>query len=279
MRDVDDVSEASATRASDTSTSIGTSTTTGTSTGTTAGDGAARNWLLHRRFVLRVAGLPVEAVERLRDPRARAWAEQVLDAQDRIDALADALADPLTALVVATDDERQRRRVLALRREVFNGRVPRDPDAVRELARAAGGGTGELLERWLTARRELAGALATGGGLVDDGLAAARAELRRLAAEERLRLGLVLASPTLDGQLDAFIAEGAAGPVPAPDKRARKKERSLLSYLYRTACKTSPFSTFTAVAAGSSRSRPAKRTKGRRTRGASWATAGAAIPG
>ncbi|WP_328470884.1 lantibiotic dehydratase [Streptomyces sp. NBC_00448] len=236
------MSEASATRASGIGTSTGTSTA--------AGDGAARNWLLHRRFVLRVAGLPVEAVERLRDPRARAWAEQVLDAQDRIDALADALADPLTALVGATDDERQRRRVLALRREVFNGRVPRDPDAVRELVRAAGGGTGELLERWLAARRELAGALATGGGLVDEGLAAARAELRRLAAEERLRLGLVLASPTLDGQLDAFIAEGAAGPVPAPDKRARKKERSLLSYLYRTACKTSPFSTFTAVAAG-----------------------------
>ena len=57
---------------------------------------------------------------------------------------------------------------------------------------------------------------------------------------------LALASPTLDGQLDAFIADRSA----TPDKRARKKERSLLSYVYRTACKTSPFSTFTAVAEG-----------------------------
>ncbi|MEK8143587.1 lantibiotic dehydratase [Streptomyces sp. M10(2022)] len=35
-----------------------------------------------------------------------------------------------------------------------------------------------------------------------------------------------------------------------PDKRQRKIERSLLSYLYRTVCKTSPFSTFTGVAPG-----------------------------
>ncbi|WP_265736789.1 lantibiotic dehydratase [Actinacidiphila yeochonensis] len=63
----------------------------------------------------------------------------------------------------------------------------------------------------------------------------------------------MLASPTLDGQLDAYISDAA----PVPDKRGRKKERSLLSYLYRTACKTSPFSTFTAVATGEFRPAPA----------------------
>jgi hypothetical protein len=207
---------------------------------------ADASWLLHRRFMLRVAGLPAEAVHRLRDPAARAWADRVLAAQDRVDELAGELNDPLTVLVKATEDDRQRRRVLALRRAVFNGRVPQDPDAVRELARGSASPVGELLDGWLTARLRLAELVGEGGPLVDRGLAAARSELRLLAGEDRLRLGLALASPTLDGQLDVFIADRAA----VPDKRARKKERSLLSYLYRTACKTSPFSTFTAVAAG-----------------------------
>lgn len=46
--------------------------------------------------------------------------------------------------------------------------------------------------------------------------------------------------------MNAFVR--AAGLM--PDKRGRKLERSLLAYLYRTACKTSPFSTFTSLAVG-----------------------------
>ncbi|MFC4031057.1 lantibiotic dehydratase [Streptomyces polygonati] len=203
-------------------------------------------WLLHRRFVLRVAGLPVETVAGLRDPLARAWAGRVLDAEERLAALAAELDEPLTALVTKTDDPGPRRAVLAVRREVFNGRLPRDPAAVRELAAAIGGGTGERLVGWMEARQQLAGLLADGGPVLAEGLARARGRLRTLAGEDRLRRGLVLASPTLDSQLDAFVAD----PSPVPDKRARKKERSLLAYLYRTACKTSPFSTFTGVAEG-----------------------------
>ncbi|MFJ1585887.1 lantibiotic dehydratase [Streptomyces sp. NPDC088197] len=207
---------------------------------------APRSWLLHRRFMLRVAGLPVEAVHRLRCPDTRRWADRVLAAEERLAALAAELSDPLTVLVKATEDDTERRAVLALRRQVFNDRLPRDPDAVRDLAAALGGPTGELLADWLESRLGLEQLRGDGGPLLDRELAASRAELRGLAGEERLRLALALASPTLDGQLDAFIADRAA----VPDKRTRKKERSLLAYLYRTACKTSPFSTFTAVAEG-----------------------------
>jgi len=206
---------------------------------------AARGWELHRRFLLRVAGLPVEAVAGLRDVEAADWAGRVLDAEDELARLAAALDDPLTALVKSVEDA-QRRDVLAVRRAVFNGRLPRDPQAVRTVAGFADAATGDLLLRWLEERTALAGLAGEGDPLVTAGLARARAELRTLAGEERLRHGLVLASPTLDAQLDAFIAD----PAPVPDKRARKKERSLLAYLYRTACKTSPFSTFTGVAAG-----------------------------
>ncbi|MER5602104.1 lantibiotic dehydratase, partial [Streptomyces sp. NPDC002265] len=87
---------------------------------------------------------------------------------------------------------------------------------------------------------------AEGGTVLTAALARTRAALRDLARDDRLRRGLLLASPTLENRLDAF----AADPAPVPGKRARKMERSLLSYLYRTACKTSPFSTLTGIALG-----------------------------
>ncbi|MEU6943160.1 lantibiotic dehydratase, partial [Streptomyces rubiginosohelvolus] len=76
-----------------------------------------------------------------------------------------------------------------------------------------------------------------------------RAALRELAGHERLRRALLLASPALDAQLDAYRRTAPADGA-RPGKKERKIERSLLSYVYRTACKTSPFSTFTGVALG-----------------------------
>ncbi|MEE4542662.1 lantibiotic dehydratase [Streptomyces sp. V4-01] len=210
----------------------------------------APGWELHRRFVLRLAGLPVESVAGLRDPAAARWAAGVLDAERELHELAAELDLPLTALVKTVEDPAQRRAVLAVRREVFNGRLPRDERPARAVAARLEPAAAATLTRWLGRRRDLAALLADGGPLVDAGLAAARTRLRALAREDRLRRGLVLASPSLDAQLDAFIDQPPATGGGAPDKRTRKKERSLLAYLYRTACKTSPFSTFTGVAAG-----------------------------
>jgi hypothetical protein len=204
-------------------------------------------WELARPFMLRLAGLPVDAVGTLRSPRAAAWAEEVLDAED---ALADAgrrLSDPLAAVVGATEDEALRRAVLKLRRTVFNNRRPQDLPAALEVARHIGGQAGELLSGWLKDRVRLEELLAEGPALLAGELAVSRAALRALAADERVRRGLLLASPVLDGQLDGYLRAGR-GELPA--KRERKIERSLLAYLYRTACKTSPFSTFTGVALG-----------------------------
>jgi hypothetical protein len=196
-------------------------------------------------FVLRVAGLPVETVRPLRCPDARDWAAGVLAETDRLAAAGAELSEPLAALVRAAG-EADRRRLLALRRQVFGNTAPRDLDAALALAAGLPDPVGGTLGRWLADRRRLDERVAAGADLVAAELARTREELRALVAgEERLRAGLVLASPTLDGQLDAYLAR--TGP---PDKRTRRIERSVLSYLYRTACKASPFSTFTGVAAG-----------------------------
>ena len=201
---------------------------------------------LSPRFMLRAAGLPVEAVHALRAPDTRRWADELLAEEERLTALGAELSEPLADLVGSAPDDHRRRRLLTVRRQVFNNRLPQDGAQARELAEEIGGPTGLLLAHWLDARSRLAGLQAAGGPVVSRELALSRAELRRLATLTPLRRGLLLASPTLESKLDAFIA----GPPAAPDKRARKMERSLLAYLYRTACKTSPFSTLTTVAPG-----------------------------
>ncbi|MFD4113623.1 lantibiotic dehydratase [Streptomyces niveus] len=212
-----------------------------------------------RAFMLRVAGLPIETVRALRCPASRRWAETVLAEEERLRAAGERVGDLLHDLVGRTGDgadaapgeAEDRRALLKLRREVFNNRLPARPGAALALVAGRDAATGEALSRWLLDRRELAELRAEGVELLAGESAGARAALRGIAGEERLRKGLLLASPTLDAQIDAFVRQGADGSHDArPDKRRRKIERSLLSYLYRTVCKTSPFSTFTGVALG-----------------------------
>ncbi|MYX51649.1 lantibiotic dehydratase, partial [Streptomyces sp. SID8385] len=87
-------------------------------------------------FVLRTAGLPVETVRPLRAPGARRWADDVLDAAARLTADGEALGDLLHPLIGGLEDEAERRALLKLRREVFNNRLPKDPEAARALVAA-----------------------------------------------------------------------------------------------------------------------------------------------
>ncbi|MEY9962503.1 hypothetical protein ABIA33_000529 [Streptacidiphilus sp. MAP12-16] len=219
--------------------------TVGHSTPVNAGRGAEAR-MLSRRFMMRVAGLPIEALHGLRCPETRRRADELLCEEARLRTLGADLSDRLGALVKANEDDGQRRKVLALRRQVFNNRLPADLPAALELADLLSGPTAELAAGWLTDRQRYEESRSRAAAAFDEDLARSRAELRRLAKADRLRLGLLLASPTLDSQLDAFISAANA----TPDKRGRKLERSLLAYLYRTACKPSPFSTFTSVVPG-----------------------------
>ena len=204
-------------------------------------------WELAEPFMLRLAGLPVDAVAGLRSPRAAAWAEEVLDAEESLADLGRRLSDPLAEVVGAAEREDLRRAVLKLRRTVFNNRRPSDVAGAFAVADRIGGEAGDMLGAWLKDRVRLEELLAGGPGLLSGEVAAGRTALRALAADERLRDGLLLASAALDGQLDGYLR---SEPGSLPAKRERKIERSLLAYLYRTACKTSPFSTFTGVALG-----------------------------
>lgn len=203
-------------------------------------------------FMVRVAGLPVESVQELRCPQSRRWADEVLDESAQLRLLAEKAGDQLHDLIGGSDDEPLRRALLKLRRDIFNNRLPATDSADRVLDRvhSLDPAAASTLADWLTGRRALDGRLGAGAGLLAAETGRSREALRALAGHERLRRGLLLASPALDAQLDAYRKQPPS-PGARPDKKQRKIERSLLSYVYRTACKTSPFSTFTGVALGS----------------------------
>ncbi|MEU9734374.1 lantibiotic dehydratase [Streptomyces sp. NPDC048002] len=210
------------------------------------------SWQPGRRFLLRVAGLPVESVRDLRCPDTARWAEQVLAAERDLTDRGGELSDLLHALMPAADradpaEGAARRRLLTLRRDVFNNRLPADPAAALDLLTELHPAVARRAGQWVEDRRALTELLGAGPDLLSTELARSRAALRGLLGEERLRHGLLLASPTLEARLGPYLRLDANA---RPDKRQRKVERSVLSYVYRTACKTSPFSTFTGVALG-----------------------------
>ncbi|MER7748376.1 lantibiotic dehydratase [Streptomyces bacillaris] len=206
---------------------------------------------LRPAFMVRVAGLPAESVHGLRCPDSRRWADEVLDESAQLALVAEKAGDRLHDLIGGSDDEPLRRALLKLRRDIFNDRLPAADaaDALLSRVRALDPAAAATLADWLTGRRALDERRAAGAALLAAETGRSRVALRELAGHERLRRALLLASPALDAQLDAYRRTAPADGA-RPGKKERKIERSLLSYVYRTACKTSPFSTFTGVALG-----------------------------
>ncbi|RKS71001.1 lantibiotic biosynthesis dehydratase-like protein [Actinomadura pelletieri DSM 43383] len=200
-------------------------------------------WLLTPLFMLRRGGLPIDAVRPLRFTETLRWTADVLELEERLDRHKGGAADTLADAVGGLVDERLRRDLLALRRDVFNRRLPRDLARARRLTEERGL---RRVGEWLDLRVRYEDVLAAGVPMLDGELRQRREYVRGLARDPRLRHGLLLASPSLDRYLSAYL-EAPPGPL---GKRARRIERSLLEYVYRSACKTSPFSTFTTVAFG-----------------------------
>jgi hypothetical protein len=197
-------------------------------------------------FMLRVGGLPVEATAGLRAPDTLAWAGRVLELERHLDGDRTPIADGLQRAVGATDDPALRRTLLRIRRDVFNRRLPpaaANDERIRELL---GTDLAGRLDAWLGLRRRYDAELDRGSAILAQDLRLGRRHLHHLAADDRLRFGVLLASPSLDRYLPNYL-DARDRPL---SKRHRRIERSLLEYVYRSTCKTSPFSTFTPVALG-----------------------------
>jgi len=194
-------------------------------------------------FVVRVAGMPIDVLDRLRAHRTLAGLEEVLDIERWLDERRDALCDALHGLVGGNDDTASRRRLIALRRDIHLARLPRTrPDAAAfpEMPSALAADVADWYERLVRRRDALARAESE---LAAEALEV-RCALKEIARDVNLRHGLVQASPSLYVTLDRWLASTE------PPRADRKFERRLAKYISRTATKTSPYSTFTSSGEG-----------------------------
>jgi hypothetical protein len=191
--------------------------------------------------LLRVAALPYAALEAMRMPRTEQGVADVLAAEHDMEACRPALEDAIYALVPKLDpaDERLRRAVLALRRDVHNGRPTKvTMDDVEAVAGRLPVPDGVTLRAWAAAQARLGQALRQlEPDLLEELQTHARTALRAPLAVGTFRRALAFASV---GVARNAQREKRLPTVPRPDNL----ERSLLGYLGRAAAKTSPFSSF-----------------------------------
>jgi len=194
-------------------------------------------------LLMRSGGLPLNCADELKDHALPAALARSKDLAAGIARYADALSCSLySAVNSAKGDAALQHALLAIRRSVFNGRHP----AVADIASATHHLDAESLsqlQEWLRLKQELDALSASAEERIKTSLASHRKALKQIALTPAFRKGILLSSPSFERALDDYI-RSADGKL---DKKLRRTERTLLSYLLRTTHKTSPFSTLTPV--------------------------------
>lgn len=194
--------------------------------------------MTHRIFpyiLTRYASLPFSTLRHWQLPGINAYMAAMEQLQSSIPRQQDLLCNLLFSIIKGTEDNKERQRLLQLKRDIFNGKVPPLNAAGdnRELSAA--------LQEYLDIHTQKQRLQHEWELSFNTQLSAHRRLLQSLAQQELLRKGILLSSPVLYTQLDSFAA---ADPL-AFRNRELKNEYSLLRYITRMAAKTSPFSTFT----------------------------------
>ncbi|MFD4656956.1 lantibiotic dehydratase [Kitasatospora sp. NPDC058444] len=171
--------------------------------------------------------------------RTRALLRDLAAAEAAAEALRADLCDELYASRSGHDEEFHRRVVLPLRRDLHNGRPPRQAllDRLADLPRRV-----PRLAEWLELRRLRARLLETLADAVPPALAAERAALAGICREPAFTRAVALTSADL-----LRAVANTAGASGQPRGRARKEEAAVLRHALRATAKTSPLSWFTAV--------------------------------
>ncbi len=196
------------------------------------------------RFVVRVAGLPMGVLARLRFERTIRLVDELVDREDQLRVEGEQLSEALYDAVGAVDDPALRGRLIALRRSTYQARPPRRGVLDDDVWAVIPADLASRIATWQQhlARRDAIRARA------EAALKAESVEKRRVladaASDECFQQGLILASRDLYAELAKWLAAGASA---QPDAQL---ETSLVKYLSRAAAKTSPYSTFTSLAEG-----------------------------
>jgi hypothetical protein len=137
------------------------------------------------------------------------------------------------------------RTIVTLKRDVFNGRAitalkhGEAMGVIREQARSA-------VRNWMRLQEKLAEARQLGEQILNAELRRSRHRIKETARIPEFRKGLLLSSPLFEQSLERYVASD----TDVLDRKLRRTERTLLSYVARAAYKTSPLSTLTQVTFG-----------------------------
>jgi hypothetical protein len=209
--------------------------------GEDAGDGLAIELLPY--VVGRRAGVPHRRLADLGSIRTVA----LLDQQQALEASCRRLAPSACAsleLLIATATGDDRRRLIGLKRDIYNDRLSSTDDMSRAreyLVANAAGDRAAAVQRWLDVRDTRARLQLQAESMSARELFETRARLKRVLRKPAFRDGLALASVSLNHELQHYLQTD--GPHALP--RFARIERALLRYYTRCALKLTPFSTFT----------------------------------
>lgn len=199
------------------------------------------------RFLLRVGGLPINCLDTLRFEQTIHWQYTLLLLENVLAQQKEQIVDILhRAVSDYKEDQVLRRKLINLKRDVFNMRMPRGTEEARAMAQLLSTDEGALLLEWLDRWERYQQQLTLGPHMLAGELEQKRRLLKEIINTPDFRNGILLSSPTLDQAIRGYMDSDNLH----LNREARTVERSLLEYLFRAACKTSPFSTFTPVCIG-----------------------------
>jgi hypothetical protein len=204
------------------------------------------NALLFRHALVRVAGLPMAAVDRLRCPGVMGLISEITDLEEARAPLTASLVDRLHAYIGSLENQHTfRLNVLHIKRSVFNGRLFDLPPELFAIISEHDPDLAANMRRWLLLTQSAEQRRSEAALTLPEENRRGQDALKDILRQPLFRSGLELANPLLSLNIDKFLDSSGL-----MNRRARLAERSALRYAYRTACKTSPFSTFTTVTSG-----------------------------
>ncbi|MEV0148325.1 MULTISPECIES: lantibiotic dehydratase [unclassified Nonomuraea] len=193
--------------------------------------------------VVRVAGVPVAALSRLRLDSAYGRAEGLARLAATLRRDGEALSEALYPLIGALNPGTSKPALVGLRRALHQRRLPRDTEWNARVAALLPAEVGAAIESWIVTRHRLD----EGRRALDDVFAAELREkelvLRDVAGHPGFRRALSQASPALFSELAKWLADARRRP-------RRQSMARLAKYLARAAAKTSPYGTFMASGTG-----------------------------
>ena len=187
-------------------------------------------------ILMRYAGMPLSVLHTATIQDIAARLQETATSAQQLQTQKELVCALLYTAINQSTDDKERRQLLQLKRDIFNDKQPVKLPAI--VPQAVEVYLQQLADRHKEAaqwRRDF-----------EEQHLAARQELQAYAQQEALRKGILLSSPVLYEQLDSFSFADSR----QFKSRELKNEYSLIRYISRMAAKTSPFSTFTYTGLG-----------------------------